>query len=99
MNAYTDFQTEQRRLAILSTLREATAYTLNEVALQKSLIGGGHPVSVSELRDDLRHLRERDCIRVETPAGVWLATLTRTGGDVAQGLAEVDGVARPEPGV
>jgi hypothetical protein len=98
MNQYADFQAECRRLAILVILGEAAAYTQDEVVLRVRLQGRGHPVSVQALRDDLKLLRDLDCVRLETPGGVWLATLTRTGDDVARGLAEVDGVARPVPG-
>jgi hypothetical protein len=87
-----------RRLKILQILREAVAYTLTETVLRGSLEAAGYPVSVSDLRADFVHLRDRDCIHTDMPAGVWIATLTRTGGDVAQGLEEVDGVAKPGPG-
>lgn len=88
-----------RRLTLLRVLHDAAAYTLNEIVLRDSLSGGGYPCSVADLRADLAHLRDRDCARVETPGGVWLATLTATGADVAFGRAEKDGVARPAPGV
>ncbi|BBL73659.1 hypothetical protein [Methylomagnum ishizawai] len=88
-----------RRLKILEALKDAAGYIRDEVVIQNQLALVGYPVSVADLRDDLRHLRDRDCIRLDTPSGVWLATLTRTGGDVADGRGSVDGVARPGPGV
>lgn len=88
---------ENRRLRILEILRQAPAYTLDEVTLGTALLQVGSPVAVADLRDDLRHLRDRDCVRVEMPGGVWLATLTRMGGDAASGLQHIDGVARPGP--
>lgn len=88
-----------RRLTLLRVLHDAVAYTLNEVVLRDSLSKGGFPCSVADLRDDLTHLRDRECVRVDTPGGVWLAELTATGADVAFGRAEKDGVARPGPGV
>jgi hypothetical protein len=98
MNDYTDFQAARRRLHILRSLREAKVYTLDEVTLRDLLQRAGFHAAVGELRDDLRHCRERDCLVLDTAAGVWIATLTATGGDVAQGLSNVGGIARPEPG-
>lgn len=88
----------RRRLKILKLLACAPLYILDEVALQGQLAAVASPVAVAGLHDDLRHLRDRDCLRLDTSEGVWLAELTRTGNDVADGLAEVDGVARPGPG-
>lgn len=96
-NPYTDFITEQRRLKILVLLREANAYILDEVLLNRLLTRSGLPVSRADLRCDLRCLRDLDCILLDTSDGVWTSTLTRTGSDCAQGLVECRGVARPEP--
>lgn len=98
MSKYEDFQTAERRLGILMLLKKATAYTANEIVIRGLLKKQGFAVSTDGLRGDLKHLQECDCVRVEI-VGVWLATLTRTGGEVADGLADADGVARPEPGV
>ena len=88
-----------RRLEILKILTDAVDFALPEVVLQNSLAASAYPVSVADLRDDLRHLRERDCLHLDTGRGIWVAQLTRTGGEVAKGLDTVDGVARPAPGV
>lgn len=90
----------ERRLQLLRLLREAdtAAFTLNEVVLQNQLALAGHAVAVDALRDDLRHLRDHDCLRLDTGAGVWLATLTRNGSDTAAGTRPVEGVAHPTPG-
>jgi hypothetical protein len=89
----------RRRLRILKTLLgEEGTYFLNEVELQERL-QSTYRVSTEELRDDLRHLRENDCVRIEIDEGLWGVTLTRTGGQAADGRVEVSGVARPAPGI
>lgn len=101
MSLKTDFAAElvaRRRRLILEVLGHVAAYTLNEVEINEQLAAHGYPAATADLRDDLRHLRDRDCLRVDTPGGVWLATLTRTGDEAAKGRVEVDGVARPGPG-
>lgn len=88
----------RRRLILLEVLGQVAAYTLNEIELGEQLAAHGYPASTAGLRDDLRHLRDHDCLRVDTPGGVWMATLTRTGDEAAKGRMEVEGVARPGPG-
>jgi hypothetical protein len=81
----------------LTILRAAPTYTLEEVALSGELFQQYSAVGTEDLRNDLRHLRDRDCVRIEIVEGIWFATLTRIGGEVAGGLISVDGVARPGP--
>lgn len=90
--------TERRRLKILQALAVAPVYMLDEVVLLGQLSAHGSPVAVGDLHSDLRHLRDHECIVLQTPGGVWMAELTRTGLDVSNGLAHADGVATPQPG-
>jgi hypothetical protein len=94
---YRDQLTAQRRLAILSLLNHAGAYTLHEIDLKKTLSSRGQAVATDLLRSDLQWLHEQGLVLAKQPDGVWLATLTARGGDVQQGLSTVPGVARPEP--
>lgn len=90
---------ERRRLEVLWALRRAPAYTATEVLLGPELRGRGVAASREQIRDDLRHLADRRCLVLQTPGGVWIATLTAQGADAADGLGDpVDGVARPLPG-
>lgn len=84
---------KSRRLKILRLLSQAPPYTLDEVELRDML----QTVSVAVIREDLKHLRDRDCLVLDTSAGVWIAQLTRTGRDVGLGLTQVEGVAVPGP--
>ena len=97
MNKYEDFDTEQRRLAILQQLQMALSYTINEVALKGKIKTRGHVVAMDDLRGDLRFLSDHDCLNYDTESGVWIATLTRKGNEVAEGIQAVNGIARPEP--
>ncbi len=97
MSSYPDLILAHRRLAILSLLNAANAYTLHEVDLKKALSSRGQAASTDLLRADLQWLHEQGLVLAKQPDGIWLATLTARGGDVQQGLAVVPGVARPEP--
>ncbi|AAU90971.1 conserved hypothetical protein [Methylococcus capsulatus str. Bath] len=93
-----NFETEQRRLVILRRLIRAPAYTLDQTVLAKALALEGLAVSRDRLKTDLAWLAEQDLIVGQQPGGVWVATLTHRGLDVAKGLTVMPGVARPEPG-
>lgn len=97
MSSYADLIVANRRLAILSLLNAANAYTLHEVDLKKALSSRGQAASTDLVRADLQWLHEQGLVLAKQPDGVWLATLTARGGDVQQGLSVVPGVARPEP--
>ena len=97
MNAYTDFMIASLRLAVLQLLYAAPAYTLNESDLKKALSARGQAASTDILRSNLRWLHEQSLVLAKQPDGIWLATLTATGGDVVNGLTTVPNVARPEP--
>lgn len=98
--SYQDFETEGRRLAILRILSRRTEYTTNEYSLGDELRGAyAHIVSRDRLRGDLAWLEEQGLVIVQQPRAGWIVTLTARGGDVAEGRANVPGVARPRPGV
>ncbi len=95
---YNEAMTAWRRLVILQLLFKAPAYTLHEVDLKRLLAGRGQAVGRDALRTDLSWLNEQGLVLTEHPDDVWFAQLTAKGGDVQQGLTEVPGVSRPEPG-
>ncbi len=97
MSSYSDLIVANRRLALLSLLNAANAYTLHEVDLKKALSSRGQAASTDLVRADLQWLHEQGLVLAKQPDGIWLATLTARGGDVQQGLSVVPGVARPEP--
>lgn len=98
MNAFTQFQTEDRRLMILRLLAEIPGYAANEYVLRAALGDYGHAVSADRLRGDLAWLTEQELLRLETPAGLTVAHLLPRGQDVGAGHAQAPGVARPRPG-
>lgn len=98
--SYQDFETEGRRLAILRILSRRTEYTTNEYSLGDELRGAyAHIVSRDRLHGDLAWLEEQALVIVQQPRAGWIVTLTARGADVAEGRANVPGVARPRPGV
>ena len=87
----------RRRLLLL--LGALPMFTGNEVALRSLLAERyGHALSADRLRAELAWLDEQGLITAQQPGGVWLATLSGRGEDVARGLASMPGVARPRPG-
>jgi hypothetical protein len=94
----TSILAEDRRLAILLTLMEASGYELNEDALKQVLRLLAHVVTQDVLRGDLSWLSEQGLVRVEkipvTSGELWIAHLTGNGQDVANG-APYPGIARP----
>lgn len=94
--------TKDRRLVILRTLTEVTAFSLNEGVLRQALQAIGHPEASKDLvRADLEFLARHSLLRVEKlpmPSGeLWVAHLLDDGQEVANGRAH-EGVARRTPG-
>lgn len=87
-----------RRLRILQCLMEAPGYTLDEAALDAVLSALGHSVSADLLRTELAWLGEQGLLDLEVlDRDLYVATLSRRGGDVGRGRVLQPGVARPEP--
>lgn len=98
--SFQDFETEGRRLGILRILARRNQYTANEYSLNDELVGAyAHNVSRDRLHGDLAWLDEQGLVITQQPRVGWVITLTSRGADVAAGLAQVPGVARPRPGV
>jgi len=101
MSTMQEIIAEDRRLAILRTLDEAPASSLNEGALHHVMTALGHAVSGGLLRADIAWLCEHGLAKkdeLDLPRGkLWLAKLTGAGADVANGRSHHPGVARPDP--
>ncbi len=93
-----DFSTylaEDRRLVILRVLADMPAYRTNSFLLQTLLGKWGHAPSADQVKGDIAWLQEQDLLTFEDVEGVYVATLTTRGADVAAGRAMVPGVKRP----
>lgn len=96
--SYSDYLREERRLVILRLLAEQAAYRSNSSRLHAGLHHLGIGASRDDVRTDLAWLADQDLLHLEQPAeGVYVATLSARGLDVAQGQARVPGVAKPSP--
>lgn len=89
--------TEDRLLAVLSLLKNSQAYQAGAPMLQLALASLGHAVALETVVADLAWLRDAGLTTLRDVGTVHIATLTRRGMDVANGLTQVPGVARPRP--
>ena len=101
MNTMAEVLAEDRRLATLRALDEASGSQLNEGTLQHALSRIGHMVGHDIVRADLAWLETHGLVRIEKltmqSGALWLAHLQIAGADVANGRAHHPGVARREP--
>ena len=95
MTNFAKFLAEDRRLVILRVLAELPGYRTNSFLLHTLLCKFGHEPSADQVKTDLTWLREQDLVAVDDVEGVYVATLTTRGADVAAGRAVVPGVKRP----
>jgi hypothetical protein len=89
---------EQQRLAILQVLSEAKGYDLNSGIIQTSLNAVALNASRDQVHTEMSWLADQGLIEVEIVGTVYVGRLSVRGIDVAKGLAQVPGVALPEPG-
>jgi len=94
---FSDYQTEDLRLAILLLLTEANEYTINEFLLQQVLVENGHSVGQDKLRNELTWLQEQSLLELKNTASLYVATLNTRGLDVAKGRSKCPGVKKPMP--
>jgi hypothetical protein len=90
-----------RRLVILRALTEAPGGAMNEDVCKTALGVFGHKVSGDLVRGDLHFLGAHSLIRLEKIAAargeLWIAQITGSGADVAEGTKTYRGVARLRP--
>jgi DNA-binding transcriptional ArsR family regulator len=93
---------EDRRLVILRILSEAHDYSLNESLIERALAHFRLGVVGRDLlRAHLAWLQEHGLVKLErldlnSEKELWVAKLTKTGQEVAQGRPW-PGIARPSP--
>ena len=95
MTDFAAFVAEDRRLVILRVLANMPAYRSNSLLLTTLLGKWGHEPSADQVKGDLAWLQEQGLVKVDDAEGVYVATLTTRGADVAAGRSVVPGVKRP----
>lgn len=95
--SYADTLSAHLRLTVLRLLAEQPEYALNEAVLRDLVIPFGFLPSRDQLRTQLTWLAEQGLITREDLSGLWVATITPRGEDVAMGRVEQPGVKRPGP--
>lgn len=96
---FATLMTEDRRLALLCLLTEASGLSANTLVLASGLRAVGHACSCDQVEGDVAWLAEMGLVAVEDLGQLRVVQLTRRGDDVAAGRAVVPGVKRPVPGV
>lgn len=89
-----DILNEDRRLVLLRSLLDC-GNSANESVLQTCLQAYGHRVSRDVVRTQLAWLREQGLVRLTDVSGCYVADITGSGDDVANGLSCVPGVKKP----
>lgn len=92
--AMKEILTEDRRLVLLRSLLDC-GDSANESVLQTCLQAYGHKVSRDVVRTQLAWLREQGLVRLSDVVGCYVAEITGSGEDVANGLSGVPGVKKP----
>ena len=98
MISFRKFATEHLRLAVLQILAADADYAHNELVLSSALGLVGHGVSRDSLRTELAWLAEQGLVSIEDISGIQVSRLLSRGQDVSRGVAQVPGIARPQPG-
>lgn len=86
------------RLLLLQALFKAPQYRAHQEALLKTLAEQGSVLSRDDLHIELSWLENADCVVLQITGGVYIATLTFDGEEIAQGIKQLPGVDRPRPG-
>lgn len=94
--SYQQILDENRRLVILRFLHEITTNTANESVLETATNQIGVISTREDIRDDLKFLQDRGCVKIEWYADkCMVATLTRRGQYVAEGKEIIYGIKKP----
>ncbi|MDD5276770.1 MAG: hypothetical protein PHR16_11910 [Methylovulum sp.] len=87
------------RLLILQALNKALGYHKHQAELLKSLAANdGVTLSRDDLHIELSWLENADAVVLQIVDGVYIATLTMDGQEIAEGIKQVPGIDRPAPG-
>jgi hypothetical protein len=96
--AYSERIAEERRLTMLTILKDMPEHRLNLAILYSELDALAVPCTLVDLRADAEWLASQRLIeRTEIVKGVTVLTLTADGLDVARGKRLHPGVMRPGP--
>lgn len=98
MNEFAISVSETARLKILQLLRGANEYSANNQMLQMGLDAIGLRISASQVRAELGWLSDVGAVQLHPVATLIVAILTERGSDIAKGISQIAGVARPLPG-
>lgn len=86
------------RLAVLGLLDQMPGYAANDSVLTEAVRALGLGCTRDQMRGHLAWLDEQRLVtRLESAAGLLIATLSERGADVANGRSVVSGVRRPSP--
>jgi Tfp pilus assembly protein PilN len=88
---------EHARLTILKVLARQAGYHANDSVLADALAAYGFRLSRDRVRTEIDWLAEQGLLTVAQAEHLVVATATRRGVDVAEGLATTAGVKRPGP--
>ncbi|CAN5611397.1 hypothetical protein BH10PSE5_BH10PSE5_01370 [soil metagenome] len=100
MSVIRDAMIADRRLALLRLLVEAGGQC-GESSLEKALkaLGFGTMLDRDQVRSDLKHLKETDCVELEYFEGrIMVAAITKRGVSAQAGNIEIPGVSAPSMG-
>ena len=87
------------RLAILKLLSVAPAYTANQETLLVNLRVKGFALNRDQVKIELSWLEgQANAITDHPIGGVHIATLTQDGMEIIEGLIDIPGISKPQPG-
>ncbi|MGE4501969.1 MAG: hypothetical protein AB7D03_03765 [Thiomicrospira sp.] len=92
--SYETFTVEHQRRLILEVLAQQPQYTQNQLLIKQALYMQGQGVSIDKVMTHLAWLAEQGAVTLDSFGGFSVAKLTARGLDIAQGLADVPGIAK-----
>lgn len=97
MQSFKEIIIHDRRLVILRSLKDVGGNS-NDSLITKFLDKYNHKCSRDEVRGELLWLADYKLVKLDQVGETMIATITRTGSEVAEGRKIVPGVAQPEFG-
>jgi len=94
--SYEDFNRKHRRLSILLHLSEAPQYTANASILADVLNNVGLPSTYDQVVTELVWLKENGFVDYVDHGSVVVATTTRSGVEIAQGIGSHPDIQKPK---
>lgn len=97
MTDYTERLRREARIVILQLLEEAPRYTSNVPMLRALLDDYGIVFSTDQVRGEAAWLAEQGMASIEEHGSLAVLTATMRGLEVARGIVNHPGIARPQP--